>query len=165
MLSYWYSIQTIELFHLLPHLLRSQVNALVLTIPFAIIPDFNFAYWTELKDLLEQCEESGVRPFREVRFIYRASTLGERAVCCVVLFHSYCVQLSYSPPSGVLSWLVCTIYSDLDTIVPFSTGEWTVSALPFMSVSAIPPSLYCKISDGFLANVGGSRGAETLWLC
>jgi flagellar assembly factor FliW len=53
-----------------------QVNALVLTIPFALIPDFNFAYWTELQELLELCDSEAVRPFREVRFIYRASTLG-----------------------------------------------------------------------------------------
>ena len=63
--------------------LHTQVNALVLTIPFAIIPDLHFEYWTELQDYLDLCDSDLVRSFHEVRDIYRSSTLGESLPMCV----------------------------------------------------------------------------------
>ncbi|CAE7581891.1 unnamed protein product, partial [Symbiodinium microadriaticum] len=51
------------------------VNALVLTIPFAIIPDLHFAYWAQLKEYMDLCDSNTLRPFDQVRDIYRSSTL------------------------------------------------------------------------------------------
>ena len=54
-----------------------QVNALVLTIPFAMIPDLNFSYWKELKAFVDACDKGDIRSFAEIYNILRSSMLGK----------------------------------------------------------------------------------------